>query len=221
MNKNQEAINCYIESIALNPKFHDAFYQKATDLISRRNYKKVYERHHTDKINLKNADVVYFYKGLKLHNVQNYVEAIEMFTKSVKINPKNVDALRFKGISLCNLFKYEEAIECFDSAIAMDPNNPSLFYNKGFAFHNLQKYTRAICMFNKAIELNPKYHEAYSIKGLSLHSLNSYCEAIECFNRSIFVNPKYADAKKYSVVLFAQNKNTGKVTGAVMRKLQQ
>jgi tetratricopeptide (TPR) repeat protein len=200
MNNYQEAINCYIESIAANPKFN---MNKATELISRKSYKKSCECQHEKKgSRSKNIDIVYFYKGLKLHNIQKYEEAIEMFTKSCKINPKNVDALRFHGISLCNLLKYEAALEYFDKAIDLDPNNSSLFYNKGFAFHNLKKYTKAIQMFNRAIEINPNYHEAYCIKGLSLHSLYSYCEAIECFNRSIILSPKYADAYIFKVFLF-------------------
>ena len=42
-------------------------------------------------------------------------------TKSLAIDPTNVNALNGKAIILQNLQKYDEAIEYYDKALAIDP----------------------------------------------------------------------------------------------------
>ncbi|MHB8280911.1 MAG: tetratricopeptide repeat protein, partial [Candidatus Humimicrobiaceae bacterium] len=56
-------------------------------------------------------------KGLALHRLGKYDEAIKSFNKAIRINPENGRAWISKGGVLDNLGKYDEAIKCCDEAI--------------------------------------------------------------------------------------------------------
>ena len=61
-------------------------------------------------------------KGLALHNLGKYDEAIKYCDKAIEINPNFAWAWINKGNALFELGKYDEAVKCYDKAIEIDPN---------------------------------------------------------------------------------------------------
>jgi tetratricopeptide (TPR) repeat protein len=131
-------------------------------------------------------------KGLALHNLGRYNEAIEYYDKALEIDSKNAVVLNNKGLALGNLGRYNEAIECYDKALEIDPKYVNALNNKGFALGNLGRYNEAIECYDKALKIDPKYVNALNNKGLALHNLGRYNEAIEYYDKALEIDSKNA-----------------------------
>jgi len=62
-------------------------------------------------------------EGIKLSKAGKYEEAIECYTQSVSLDPKNCDVYVAKGAALANLGNYAEALDDFDKALSIDPSD--------------------------------------------------------------------------------------------------
>jgi len=82
-----------------------------------------------------------------------YHEAIEMYDKVIRSDPKYADAWYNKGIALCSLGKYHEAIEAYDEAIMLDPENGIIHYAKGVTLKLLGETSEACTELAKSAEL--------------------------------------------------------------------
>ena len=134
-------------------------------------------------------------KGLALHNLERYKEAIECCDKALKINPKLEAAWLNKGNALISLGRNEEAIECCDKALEIDPKLEAAWSNKGIALvNNLGRNEEAIECCDRALEINPRLAEAWYNRGVALNDLGRHKEAIECCNKALEINPRYAEA---------------------------
>ena len=64
-----------------------------------------------------------FNKGLALHHLDRYEEAINWYDKALLINPENTDAFYGKGAALRDSARDAEAITWFDKALEVDPTH--------------------------------------------------------------------------------------------------
>ena len=55
-------------------------------------------------------------EGLELYEKDQFLEAIECFSKAIELNPKYDMAYHAKGLALQDIRKYSESIECFKKA---------------------------------------------------------------------------------------------------------
>jgi tetratricopeptide (TPR) repeat protein len=77
--------------------------------------------------------MVWTKKGLALHDLRRYEEAIQCYDKALEINPNYATAHYEKGLTFNNLRRYEEAIQCYDKALEIDPNFALALNNKRLA----------------------------------------------------------------------------------------
>ena len=140
----------------------------------------------------KNA-VAWFAKGLALHGLGRYEEAIRCYDKALDIDPKGAVAWNSKGFALHELGRYEEAIRCYDRALDIDPKNADAQVGKGIALVWLGRYKEAIRCYDKALDIDPKKEVAWNSKGFTLGMLGRHEEAIRCFDKALDINPKDAD----------------------------
>jgi tetratricopeptide (TPR) repeat protein len=135
-------------------------------------------------------------KGIALHNLEKYNEAVQSYDKALEIDPKYASAWNNKGLALNKLGKYNEAIDCYDKALEIDPKYASAWNNKGLALNKLGKYNAAIECYEQAIKIDPNHADAWNNKGWTLFPprLGKYNAAIECYDKAIKINPNHADA---------------------------
>jgi protein O-GlcNAc transferase len=115
----------------------------------------------------------------------NKADALNMFDRSVKIEPKNWLAHLNRGNILKDLHKYAESMKCYDLAISLQPNHPEAYNNKGNLLQDLKKYDEALSAYEKAISLQPNYAEAYGNLGNALQNLNRIDEALRAYQIGI------------------------------------
>jgi len=136
----------------------------------------------------------WFEKGYAFGIAGKNQEAVEAFTKSIELDPKNAEAYSFRGGDYFFLGNHRQAIKDFDRAIKLDPKYATAYNNRGIAYDDLGDYRQAIKDYNRAIKLDPKYATAYNNRGAAYDDLGDYRQAIKDYNRAIELNPKYARA---------------------------
>jgi len=115
----------------------------------------------------------------------NRADALSMFDRAIKIEPKNWLAHLNRGNVLKDLHKYAESMKCYDLAISLQPNYPEAYNNKGNLLQDLKKYDEALRAYEKAISIQPNYAEAYGNLGNALQNLNRINEALQAYQIGI------------------------------------
>jgi tetratricopeptide (TPR) repeat protein len=105
----------------------------------------------------KSAYTVAYEKGVHLHKLEMYDEAIACYDEAIRLDPEHSDAWRSKGVALYALEKHEESIPCFDEAIRLDPDpeHSLLWWRKGNSLLSLERYEEAIACYDEEIRLDP------------------------------------------------------------------
>ncbi len=129
--------------------------------------------------------------GRSLLKIKFYEEALNYFTRLIKIFPQNTDFWNGNGNALLGLKRYEAAITCYDKALEINPLYEKAWSNRGNALKKLKRYEEAIDYYNKALEINPLYESAWNGWGNILLNLRRYEEAIDCYNKALEINPSF------------------------------
>ncbi|MFQ6112678.1 MAG: tetratricopeptide repeat protein [bacterium] len=137
----------------------------------------------------------YFSQAEEYFRKQNWQDALELYSKTVKIDPTHAMAVQRKKetqrqLHIVRLFedarnkyqaeKYNEALEIFEQILELDPNN------------DLAKSEISNCKI-KINELVEKYFN----EGIDLYTLDRYEEAIKKWNQALKLNPKHKGSLDY------------------------
>ena len=90
-----------------------------------------------------------------------YDEAIEEYSKTIRLNHQSAKAYNNRGSTYDELGQLNRAIEDFDEAIRLNPQFADAYYNRGLVHQELGKKAEAIADFEKFITLtdNPQWIE--------------------------------------------------------------
>lgn len=139
---------------------------------------------------------IYYYKikfldeksanlGIYLYYQGKYKEALEEFTKELKLNPQNVDLLNNRGQVYLQLEDYNRALLDFSNGIKFNPQIASLYFNRGNLFFQMESYVEAEKDLTKCITLDPNFSQAYVNRGNLYSVQGKFKEAIEDFTKVI------------------------------------
>lgn len=92
----------------------------------------------------------YYIKGIALHNLEKYEEAIEQLIKSLALKEDNINARLYIANSYRLNREFEKAIEVYDSVLKRDENSFDAFKGKAFTYYNSKDYQKADEFFKKA-----------------------------------------------------------------------
>lgn len=84
-----------------------------------------------------------------------YNEAVEEYTKSIKLNPNNAVYYCNRAAAYSKLEKHIDAIEDCRKAIKLDPKYGKAYGRLGIAYSNLNKYEDARAAYLTALKLDP------------------------------------------------------------------
>jgi len=108
-------------------------------------------------------------RGIKLHSIGVYIEALECFEEALRSEPSNYNVLMNKALALKDLARYNKTLEVLESLLREYPDDALLFQispdirnrsaailnNKGMILSMLEQYKKAYRSFEKALELDP------------------------------------------------------------------
>lgn len=99
-------------------------------------------------------------KGINLHEIGSYDEAIHCCTKALELDPKMGVAWITKGMILTDLKRHDEAIYCFDKALELDAKTHLVaWFTKGVLQYGLGRDQDAANSFKQFIHLAPDRYE--------------------------------------------------------------
>jgi tetratricopeptide (TPR) repeat protein len=168
----------------------------------------------TNELSLKDIAV----KGYKYWYENQYLKAIEMYDRAIKINSNIPDFLINKGLALYKLEKYEEAINNYDTALKLEPRGSDIWYYKGLCLDELGEYNKAIECYNKAKEIDPTYAERLLTMGdVKIITDEPMSKGVLDFNKysKLLANTIQSSNPRFTVGIFGEW-GTGKTTLMLM-----
>ena len=120
----------------------------------------------------------FFSSAEKFQEAQNYKDAVDNYTKAIKLDPDFEKA--YTGRAFCyekSDFK-SEAIEDYERAIALSPKKKEYYYNAGRLYYTIGEYNNADKMLTKALEFDKGYMEAVQLRVKTLTRTRNYHEAL-------------------------------------------
>jgi tetratricopeptide (TPR) repeat protein len=136
----------------------------------------------------KNA-IAYWKQGTRDAASKLYTDAINNFTRAIKVNKGEVgleDAAKIfneRGLVYLHLKQYETAASDFENAVRLDSRNGEFHYNLGQVAVVEKRYRDAIEHYSAAIEVDPRNARYYSNRGMIAMETRNYDRAIDDYTR--------------------------------------
>lgn len=150
------AISELEKSVAIYPKFGDAYNQMGMTWDRKKNYQKAMESYQKAIGTNENNPMVYNNFATLYFNTMQYDEAFKMFDKAVKLKPDYAEAYMNMGSTYGMIKQYDNAINCFLKAIKLDPQLAQAYYFLGITYRFKGDENSAQSSIAKAHKLDPK-----------------------------------------------------------------
>ena len=109
-----------------------------------------------DKTNIKALS----FKAAILSNNQEYEKSNQLYSKIIKLDPKQDKAYEGRGWCFYIIGKYEEAINNFSEAVKINKNNDTAYSGRGLSYIEIGNKIKAKTDFSNALKLNPNNIDA-------------------------------------------------------------
>ncbi len=132
--------------------------------------------------------------GITLLRIGELNNAINVFDKTIKLFPTNIDTYINKGYIYKKLGRLEDALLSYNKALEINPNFIEIYNNKGNTLRDLGRIEEALLSYNKALELNPNLTEVYYNQANALRELGRLNEALLSYNKTLELNPNFIES---------------------------
>lgn len=132
-----------------------------------------------------NSYEILFHRGLVNLQLENYEEAIQDFSGTLKINRYNAEALYNLSEIYLQTGRYSEALEFSNKAISTDSSKWIYYSVRGIANFRLKNYAQSKNDHAIVVKHEYSFSEAWYRKGYCHLQLLQYEEAIDCFKEAI------------------------------------
>jgi serine/threonine protein kinase/Tfp pilus assembly protein PilF len=123
---------------------------------------------------------------------RDYARAIDVCTQALKLDARNVEALRIRAEAYGDSGQWDYEIDDCTRALAIDAYHVQLFLDRGYAYLNSNqpdKFDRCIADCNAALRLDPKRPTAYANRGWAYNGKLDYQDALDDFNTALAMSP--------------------------------
>ena len=159
-------INYYTGIISSHPDNADAYWNRGKLEAANKSYSFALADL-TKAALLDSTKSAYFYNLADVEFLTGHThEARDAFATSIRLDPKNTDAI----LKLAELYlyveKYEDAITLINQAIKVNPYIAREYFLKGMIYIEKHDTAKAISSIQTAVEQDPNYYDAYIQLGL-------------------------------------------------------
>ena len=120
--------------------------------------------------------------------------ALEAFSKTAKLLPREPDAHFNLGVAQKSLGLFNEAATSYRRAVKLNPKYAEAYDNLGNVLKDLGQNDEAVASFRRALSIKPNLATTHNNLGSVLKEMGQLDEAMACYRRAISFNPKFADA---------------------------
>jgi tetratricopeptide (TPR) repeat protein len=137
----------------------------------------------------------FYEKGLEKAQAGKLEDAIELFSKSIELQPEDYYSWYNRGIANTMLDNYEDALPDFEQTVKLAPDYKKGWLNRGTTKKHLTDYEGALSDYSYAIKLDPNYADGYYNRGLVYEVLSKKDSACMDFNKAKEIGMKSAQKK--------------------------
>ena len=171
------------DEIENNPRSFDGYFQKARAYNKLEDYNAAI-RENLIALNIKpNNSSALFNHGIYFFNEDKYADAIEYFSKSIKVDSEYMRAYYMRGRSYYSLDNETIAIKNFDKAIQIDPDYALAYSYRASSNYILKNYKKAVNDYKKAKSIDSDVYIWKLAYENSIKEYNKIKSAIEKANR--------------------------------------
>jgi len=122
----------------------------------------------------KTADEFYN-RGIDYFDIEDYNNALNDFSKALRMNPKLMEARYERGCAYIELENWNKAMLDLSVYLESIANERSFkaYERRGYAYLRMGEFQKAIDDCNKALNLNPGYMKAITTKGKAIKGKRS------------------------------------------------
>ena len=130
--------------------------------------------------------------GSALGERERFEEALNVFQRSIEVDPDNALAHAGRGVVCEALGRTQDALEAFERAVELDPEDAVAQLHRGTMLNALDRDEEALEAFERAVELDPESALAHARSGAVLSKLGRSDEARQAFERAADLNQSEA-----------------------------
>jgi tetratricopeptide (TPR) repeat protein len=132
--------------------------------------------------------------GLNLFKLEDYAAANRSFSKVLKFDPANAEALNNKGVVLADQGRHKEAIKKYRAALEIDGNYVYAGLNLSRALEDTENFAAALEELERLADLAPADWEVRTRLAALCHRLERYDEAMDQARAILDKNPGHIQA---------------------------
>ncbi len=157
-----------------------------------------------------NADL-YFKKGLILSSLQNYQEAVKVYSEALKLQPDNPEIILEMAEGLAVLGNYQDASPYFQKVAKLQPENLTLAAKMGRNYISLKDYKSAYNCFSDIYIKDST--NVYWNKQLaySAFRIGKKTEAIALYEKVLAQNPRDYSSYFNLIRIYDRKEEAGKI----------
>ncbi|MBR8827149.1 MAG: tetratricopeptide repeat protein [Gomphosphaeria aponina SAG 52.96 = DSM 107014] len=186
--KTDWALNCYRNSIQLEPDFSLA-YIRIGEILKRQG--KMSEAISCWLEGIKQNPQIaslHYNLGQGLAEQSKWSAAISCYQKAISLEPNNWEIYQQLGDACQKQEQYSEAVNAYKKAIELNQENSWNYNNLGDVLLKLKQWEEAIRAYQQAIELNPDFFWSYQNMGDALRNVQDWDGAIGAYQKAIKLN---------------------------------
>ena len=134
-------------------------------------------------------------QALALHQQGRLDEAEKLYTRVLKAQRDNFDALHLLGMLNHQRGKAGEAYRLITAALKVQPRSPDALSNLALVLHALKRSDEALESLDKALALAPGHLDALNNRGIVLLDLKRPAEALAAFDAVLAKAPRHLQAR--------------------------
>lgn len=150
----------------------------------------------------------YEWLGKEVFDRRQYADAASYYGESLRLNPKNTEALLGAGLCHNALEKQEQALNYFAQALKLNPKLDAAWAGQGASHLMSGEAEKAIASFTKAVSLNPTNAFALDGRGVAYYQREEAAKSLADLDAAIRFNPNEEDYLKHRGVVY---RSQGKV----------
>lgn len=132
--------------------------------------------------------------------MKKFAEAIEVTSRVLAIDPRDVKALGYTGFALMNQERYDDAMLYFQEVLLIEPDNPFALNNLGYICYKKGIWGEAIeHLTNAAKQTKDRMAALYAnyYLGLVYYDRNMILDAVKFFEAAVKLGPNLQEAYYY------------------------
>ena len=110
--------------------------------------------------------VIHIHRGMAYFSDSHYLEALEDFSRSIKLYPENWRAFYYRNVIHQINQNYKEALEDLNQSLHLDPYQFDSLFNRSRVYFHLGDYPKALADCEQALNIEPESCEALKLKEL-------------------------------------------------------